>query len=130
MIYLDLSKNIWNVNVKLKIKSTQPAGLRIYWLYPLQRRKTPQKRGVLSMTLNCIWWWGSSFEDLERVKYRFIAITPRSTLIYSGSTCLGPIYDSNRFLKIIHIHQDHVQKKRKKEKLYKKCENEIFTFFI
>ena len=28
---------------------------------------------VLGMMLNCIWWWGSIFEDL--VKYTFIAIT-------------------------------------------------------
>ena len=32
---------------------------RLYWL---QRSKPPppKKRGILDMTLNCIWWWGSS----------------------------------------------------------------------
>ena len=38
------------------------------------------------MTLNCIWWWGSSSGDLESVEYPFIVITPISTLIQNGST--------------------------------------------
>ena len=38
----------------------------------------------LDMTVNCIWWWVSSSGALE---FTFIAITPRSTLIWSGSTC-------------------------------------------
>ena len=42
---------------------------------------------VLDMTLNGIWWWGSSPEALGNVEYSFIAITPRSTLTLSGSTC-------------------------------------------
>ena len=32
------------------------------WVYLLQRSKTipsKKKRFILSMTLNCIWWWGS-----------------------------------------------------------------------
>ena len=32
------------------------------------------------MTLNCIWWWGSSAEALGITEYFFIAITPRCTL--------------------------------------------------
>ena len=48
------------------------------------------------MALNCIWLSGSSFGDLECVKYLFIVITPRSTLTFSGSTCKGPIYGSNK----------------------------------
>ena len=36
--------------------------------------------GVLGMTLNCIWWWSFSSEDLGSVEYPFIAITPKSTL--------------------------------------------------
>ena len=36
---------------------------------------------VLSMTLNCIWWQGSSSGDMESMKYSFIAITLRSILI-------------------------------------------------
>ena len=31
---------------------------------------------VLSMTLNCIWWWDSSFGALGNVKFPFIAIAP------------------------------------------------------
>ena len=37
--------------------------------------------GVLDMTLNCVWWWGSSFKYLESVDYPFIVITPRFTLL-------------------------------------------------
>ena len=32
-------------------------------------------KGVLSMKLNCIWWWGSSSGDLVSVEYLFIAIS-------------------------------------------------------
>ena len=47
------------------------AGFRIYWLYPqLTIRPPPQKKdGVLGMTLNCIWWWGSNSGDLRSVHY-------------------------------------------------------------
>ena len=38
---------------------------------------------VLGMTLNCVWWWGSSSRDLESVEYPFIAITPRSIVTQS-----------------------------------------------
>ena len=52
----------------------------------LQRGKTP-----------AIWWWGSSNVGvLKNVEHPFIAITPRSTLAWSGSTWEGPIYESNR----------------------------------
>ena len=34
---------------------------------------------VLGITLNYIWWWGSSSGDLGRVEYLVIVITPRST---------------------------------------------------
>ena len=39
------------------------------------------------MTLNCIWWWSHSSEALKIVEYLLIAITPRSTVVWSGSTC-------------------------------------------
>ena len=67
--------------------------------------KTPssQKRRVLGMTLNCIWWWGSSSEALRNMKYPFIGITSRSTLIRSGSTCYGSIYESNRFVQKLFV---------------------------
>ena len=48
------------------------------------------------MTLNCIWWWGSSSWDLESVEYPIIAIIPMSTQSQSGSTCSGAIYESNK----------------------------------
>ena len=43
------------------------------------------------MTLNCIWWWGSSSGALENVEYFFIAITLGSSLKRSGSICKGQI---------------------------------------
>ena len=52
---------------------------------------------VLDMTLK-IQWWGSSYTgDLENEEYFFIAITPSSTLTWSGSTWKGPIYESNKW---------------------------------
>ena len=62
------------------------------------------------MKLNCIWWWGSSSGDFESVEYSFIAITSMSTLNQNGNTCYGPIFKSNRCLKIILIRRDCVQK--------------------
>ena len=47
----------------------------------------PLKKGVLSMILNCNWWWGSSSGVLRNVKYSFLAITSCSTLSWSDSTC-------------------------------------------
>ena len=43
--------------------------------------------GILGITLNCIQCWGSSPRTLGNVEYPFIAITLRSTLIWSGCTC-------------------------------------------
>ena len=60
-------------------------GLRICWLYPMQRPS--QKRGALGMTLNCIWCWGSSSGVPRSVEYSFITITSRSTLTWNGSNC-------------------------------------------
>ena len=51
-------------------------------LYSLQRNKTqPKKKNNKTAT-----------GDQGIVEYLFIAITPRSTRIQGGSTCLGPIY--------------------------------------
>ena len=36
----------------------------------------------LGMTLNCIWWRGSSSGDLGRVEYPFITLTSMSTLTW------------------------------------------------
>ena len=48
------------------------------------------------MTQHCIWWWGFSSGALGIVDYPFIVICVKSTLTWSGSTCYGPIYKSNR----------------------------------
>ena len=53
----------------------------------LSKKKKKKKKDVLGMTLNNIWWWSSSSEHLRSVVYSFIAITPKSTLAQSGSTC-------------------------------------------
>ena len=52
-----------------------------------QRSKTspPTQRSVLGMTQKYIWWRGYSFGALG-VDYLFIAINPRSTLIWNDST--------------------------------------------
>ena len=59
-------------------------------------RPPPKKKGVLVITLNCLWWWYSNSVDLRSVKYPFIAITPRSTLTQTGGSCWALIYWSNR----------------------------------
>ena len=46
----------------------------------MQRYNTHKESEVLGMTLNYVWWWGYSTEDLGIVEYSFIAITPMSTL--------------------------------------------------
>ena len=74
-------------NICLFIFSYLAAGVRICWLYPLQRDKTSTQRGVLGITLNCIWWWGSNSESLGSVRYHFIYITPSFTLTLNDSTC-------------------------------------------
>ena len=51
---------------------------------------------VLKMILRCIWWWTFRSEALRDEEYSFFAITSGSTLIRSSSTCLGPVYGSNR----------------------------------
>ena len=44
-------------------------------------RSSQQKRGVLTMKLNCIWSGGFCSGVLGSVDYHFIAISPRPTLI-------------------------------------------------
>ena len=49
-----------------------------------------KKRVVVSMGLNCIWWWDSSSGDLGNMEYLFIVIISRSALIWSRRwTLLG-----------------------------------------
>ena len=74
---------------------TQSAWLRICQLYPLWLGKMP-KMVVLDMSLNCIWWCGSSYGDRENMEYFFIAIVPSSTQNWNRSTSEGHIYGSNR----------------------------------
>ena len=73
-------------------------GLTIRWLYPQQKGKTYllQKKLVLSMTLNCIWWWGSSSVALGSVEYLYIVMTSRSTQTNNSGACLSFICRSNR----------------------------------
>ena len=61
----------FNIFLKIQFK------LFIYLFIPYT--VSPQKGCVSSMTLNYIWWWGSSSGDPWSVEY-FIAITPRSSL--------------------------------------------------
>ena len=62
----------------------------IHWLYPLQRDMTLSlKRNVLSMTLNCIEWWGSSSGGLGDMKYPFFTIIPRKHLL--GVLSMGQV---------------------------------------
>ena len=42
---------------------------------------------VLSWTVNCILWWGSSCGALRVLSHLFVAITPRSTLTQSDIIC-------------------------------------------
>ena len=41
-------------------KEVLSVGLQIHQLYLLQRDKISSEKGVLSTTLNCLWWWNSS----------------------------------------------------------------------
>ena len=58
------------------------------------RPHSPKRRGIPNMTLNCIWWWGSSSQDLGSVEHSFIAITHWPTLtmvIYVSDACMSQI---------------------------------------
>ena len=51
-------------------------GLRICWMYPLQRVKTPtHKKGVSWL------WYKTASKDSESIENYFITITPRSSLV-------------------------------------------------
>ena len=53
------------------------------------------------MLLNGIWMWGSSSEYLGSVKHPYIAITPKTTLTWSGSTCFKKLFIFARILDAI-----------------------------
>ena len=75
LIYIGLLVSLVIHNITLgtsKTKLTPSTELIIRWLYLLLRGKTSSKRGVLSMTLNCIWWWDYSSGVLGMMEYPLI----------------------------------------------------------
>ena len=75
----------WYINTHISSEAAQ-WGLK-RWLYLQHTGETAsRKKGVLGMTLNCMWWWGSTFGALDRVEYLYIVITPRS-IDSECSTC-------------------------------------------
>ena len=81
----------------LKIQLIMWVRLRISWLYSCTSiRRTHPVLGILGLTLNSIRWWGFSSVFTEFEECLFIAITPKSTLTWSGSTCYGPLYGPNK----------------------------------
>ena len=79
----------WGINnhfVEVFFSLGPNAKLRIRWLYPQQRVRPRPQRGILDMTLNCIWWWSPSSGDQGSVEYPFISILP-SLLTRYGSAC-------------------------------------------
>ena len=71
----------------------KPQTASVIWGHKKQNKSYTS---VLDLTLNCIWWWGSSSGELRRVEYSFIVITLMSTLTRSGRTSLHPLYGSKR----------------------------------
>ena len=53
----------------------------------LQRRETLYAKGVLSMTLNYLCWWGSCSRALGCIVNTFIALISRSSLTPNDRTC-------------------------------------------
>ena len=82
-----MKRIIWNNLPDLKTKVTaNSAGKKT------EIRRLHLYRGVRSLPTNeiwhsTIWCWGFSSGASGNVKYTFIAITPKSTLTPSGSTC-------------------------------------------
>ena len=76
------------------IKPSQTKSLPYWWgLEHANWIPFSQKIGVLSMTLNYIWWWGSSSGDLESGEYPFIS---SSTLNWRDNTSYSPLNGSNK----------------------------------
>ena len=57
-------KNYDTASLLLEVLRSLPSGLWICLQYPLQRSRSSSKRGILCITLNCIWWWESSSKFL------------------------------------------------------------------
>ena len=57
-----------------------------------EKPSPPTKRVAVSMTLNCVWWWGSNSEDLGSVEYYFFAIIGLAVRVFAnGPGDLGSI---------------------------------------
>ena len=76
------------------------------------------------MTLNCIWWSGSSSESLENVEHRFITTTSRSTLTGRGSTSLSPGHESKKYVKKLFAF-NKIMQKAKQNKTKQKVDSQI-----
>ena len=87
-------------------------GIRIHWLYPLQRSKIPPTKNTEGHKTAS----DSEALVLESIEYPFIAINPRFTLSQSGGTCYGSIYRLNSCLKLLVLERTVHKKKKKKKK--------------
>ena len=65
------------------------------WMHLWRRVRSSPPRGVLNISKAWISWWGFGPGSLRNVDYSYITITSRSALTRSGSTCWGPIFESN-----------------------------------
>ena len=68
------------------------------------------KKEACPKKLNCVWWQGSRFGDLQKVEYFFIPITHRSTQTSIDNICYVTIGQINLF-RIIRFRQNSEQKK-------------------
>ena len=75
------------------------------------------------MTLDCIWWWDSSLEDLGGVEYSFIGITSRSSVTRSCGTFSAPYIHRIDCFKIIGLYA----KKREEIGLFAKKKKKYWT---
>ena len=75
-VNFSLMTNILTNSSHYAIRSCNISTVSLQWV------KTPNPKMV---TLQ--WWWGSSSWDLGSGEHSFIAITPRTTLTWSFSTC-------------------------------------------
>ena len=71
------SKGYLAFSLSLSFFLSLSLSLSLYWD---SRIRLPPGTSVLDMTLNCIWWWGSSPETLENIEYLVNPLTPRYPL--------------------------------------------------
>ena len=81
------SSQIWN--------TTLSAGIVEYADCIFAVRGETPTTSIQIMTLYRVWWWGSSLKDLKMWSIPSLLLLP-GPLWLRGSTCLGPIYGSNR----------------------------------